>query len=71
MMISATSFGLGSCYIGFGSMVKASPEVVGVLELKENEQIYGSILVGYPKNETTAAVSDALERVCAIKRASN
>jgi nitroreductase len=68
MMIAATSFGLGSCYTGFGAMVKGNPEVVRVLELNDNEQIYGPILVGYPKNEPTAAVSNALERICAIKR---
>ena len=68
MMIAATSFGLGSCYTGFGAMVKGNPEVVKALELKENEQIYGPILVGYPKNTPTAAVSDALERICAIKK---
>jgi nitroreductase len=68
MMIAATSFGLGSCYAGFGAMVKGNPEVVKALELNENEQIYGPILIGYPKNTPTAAVSDALERMCAIKK---
>jgi nitroreductase len=69
IMIAATSFGLGSCYTGFGAMVKGSPEVAETLELNENEQIYGPILIGYPKNNPTAAVSDALERICAIKKA--
>ena len=68
MMITAASFGLGSCYTGFGAMVKGNPEVVKTLELNENEQIYGPILIGYPKNKPTAAVSDALERICAIKK---
>jgi nitroreductase len=68
MMIAATSFGLGSCYTGFGAMVKGNPEVVKALELNENEQIYGPILIGYPKNNPTATVSDALERICAIKK---
>jgi nitroreductase len=68
MMIAATSFGLGSCYTGFGAMVKGNPEVAETLELNENEQIYGPILIGYPKNNPTAAVSDALERICAIKK---
>ena len=68
MMIAATSFGLGSCYTGFGAMVKGNPEVVKALELNENEQIYGPILIGYPKNTPTVAVSDALERICAIKK---
>jgi len=68
MMIAAESFGLGSCYTGFGAMVKGNPEVVEALELNENEQIYGPVLIGYPKNEPSAAVSDALERICAIKK---
>jgi nitroreductase len=68
MMIAATSFGLGSCYTGFGAMVKGNPEVAETLELNENEQIYGPILIGYPENNPTATVSDALERICAIKK---
>ncbi len=68
MMIAATSFNLGSCYTGFGAFVKGNPEVVKALELKENEQIYGPILVGYPKSNPGAAVADALERICPIKK---
>jgi nitroreductase len=68
MMIAATSFGLGSCYTGFGAMVKGNPEVIITLELNENEQIYGPILIGYPEIKPTAAVSDALKRICAIKK---
>ena len=68
MMIAATSFGLGSCYTGFGAMVRGNPEVVKALELDENEQIYGPILIGYPKNNPTVAVSDALKKIRAIKK---
>ena len=68
MMIAATSFGLGSCYTGFGAFVKSNNEVVNALELKENEQLYGPILIGYPKKDPTSTVSDALERICAIKK---
>jgi nitroreductase len=68
MMIAATSFGLGSCYTGFGAFVKGNTEVVQALELKENEQIYGPILLGYPKSNPSAAVADALERICPIKK---
>jgi nitroreductase len=66
MMIAATSF--GSCYTGFGSLVTGNPEVVKALELNENEQIYGPILIGYPKKNHNTAVSNALERICAIKK---
>jgi nitroreductase len=51
MMIAATSFGLGSCYVGFGAMVTGNADVVQALELKDNERIYGPIVLGYPKDE--------------------
>jgi len=50
IMLAACSFGLGSCYVGFGSMVKGDADVVQALELKDNEQIYGPIVLGYPKD---------------------
>jgi nitroreductase len=54
IMIAATSLGLGSCYVGFGAMVKGDADVVEALELAEDEQIYGPILLGYPKDEPSA-----------------
>jgi nitroreductase len=50
IMLAATSLGLGSCYTGFGSMVKGNADVVQTLELTEGERIYGPILLGYPKD---------------------
>lgn len=50
IMLAAHSLGLGSCYVGFGSMVKSNSEVTQALELKDNERIYGPILLGYPKD---------------------
>jgi nitroreductase len=50
IMIAAQSFGLGSCFVGFGSLVKSNAEVVQALELSDDEQIYGPILLGYPKD---------------------
>jgi len=55
IMLAAVSLGLGSCYVGFGSMVKGDPDVVQVLELKDDERIYGPILLGYPKDEDVLA----------------
>ena len=57
IMIAATSLGLGSCYVGFGAMVKGDADVVKALELKDDERIYGPILLGYPKDEPTALAS--------------
>ncbi|HAM53518.1 MAG TPA: nitroreductase [Nitrospiraceae bacterium] len=49
MMLAAHSFGLGSCWVGFGAMVTDDPEVRTILDLKEDEKIFGPILLGYPK----------------------
>ena len=50
VMIAAQSFGLGTCYVGFGSLVKGNAEIVEALELTEEESIYGPIVMGYPKD---------------------
>ena len=47
MMIAATSLGIGSCYVGFGSMVMGNPDIVEALELQEDEKIFGPIILGY------------------------
>ena len=57
IMLAACSLGLGSCYVGFGSMVKGNSEVVQTLELKDDERIYGPILLGYPKEEIPEALA--------------
>lgn len=49
MMLAATALGLGSCCVGFGSHVTHDEEIVEALELKDNEKIYGPIVVGYPE----------------------
>ncbi|MCW4037491.1 MAG: nitroreductase [Candidatus Bathyarchaeota archaeon] len=50
IMLAACSLGLGSCYVGFGAMVKGDADVVQALELTDGERIYGPILLGYPKD---------------------
>jgi nitroreductase len=49
MMLAAYSLGLGSCWVGFGSMVTEDAEVRNLLELNEDEALFGPILLGYPK----------------------
>lgn len=49
IMLAAYSLGVGSCWVGFGSMVTEDSEVGKALELKDGEEIYGPILLGYPK----------------------
>jgi hypothetical protein len=48
-MLAAESLNLANCYVVFGSMVKDDPEILKILNLKEKEEIYGPILLGYPK----------------------
>ncbi len=50
IMLAAHSLGLGSCYVGFGSMVKGNTDVVKALELTDDERIFGPIVLGYPKD---------------------
>jgi nitroreductase len=50
MMLAAHSMGLGSCWVGFGSMVTDDEEVRRILELGEDEMIFGPILLGYPES---------------------
>jgi nitroreductase len=52
MMLAAHSLGLGSCWVGFGSMVTEDAEARRILALNDDESIYGPILLGYPKGET-------------------
>jgi nitroreductase len=49
MMLAAHSFGLGSCYVGWGALAQYDPEVIEVLELKKEESILGPIVMGYPE----------------------
>ncbi len=39
--------GLGSCWVGFGSMVTDNDEVKRILNLGDDETIFGPILLGY------------------------
>lgn len=52
IMLSAYSLGLGSCWVAFGSFITDSEEIKAELELKEDEKIFGPIVVGYPKGDT-------------------
>ncbi|PVX23116.1 MAG: hypothetical protein CW691_11650 [Candidatus Bathyarchaeum sp.] len=63
IMIAAQSLGLGSCYVGFGAMVKGNAEVVQALELKDGEAIYGPVVLGYPKVNPSPAVASALAKI--------
>ncbi len=49
MMLAAQSLGLGSCWVGFGSMITEDADARKLLDLKEDETIFGPILLGYSK----------------------
>ena len=68
IMLAATSLGLGSCYVGFGAMVTGDADVVQTLELKDDERIYGPILLGYPKDDPSARVANALASLAPKKK---
>ena len=67
IIIAAQSFGLGSCYSGFGSMVTGDPSIVQALELTEDERIYGPIVLGYPKDIPEAHAMLTKRRTPTIK----
>ncbi|MBI4847925.1 MAG: nitroreductase family protein [Nitrospirae bacterium] len=52
IMLAAYSLGLGSCWVQFGSFVTGNAEIKNALELKEDEKVFGPIIVGYPKGVT-------------------
>ncbi|MCK5254575.1 MAG: nitroreductase family protein, partial [Deltaproteobacteria bacterium] len=49
MMLAAFSIGLGSCWVQFGSLIADNKEIKETLDLKEDEKIFGPIIIGYPK----------------------
>jgi nitroreductase len=63
IMLAATSLGIGSCYVGFGAMVKGNAEIVKALELSEGERIYGPILIGYPRDAPEKRFMDQHDRL--------
>jgi nitroreductase len=68
MMIAATSFGLGSCYVGFGAMVLGNKDVVKTLEITDGERIFDPILLGYPKKDPEAFVANGLAHLAPNKK---
>jgi nitroreductase len=62
IITAAGSLGLGSCYVGFGAIVKSNADVVKALELTDGERIYGPVVLGYPKvNPSESQVSTLAE----------
>ncbi|HDH04864.1 MAG TPA: nitroreductase family protein [Nitrospirae bacterium] len=52
MMLAAHSLGLGSCWVAFGSFVTHNEEIKKTLDIKDDEKIFGPIIIGYPEGVT-------------------
>lgn len=52
MMLAAFSLGLGSCWVACGSFFGDNAELMGILEMSEDEKIFGPIIIGYPSGVT-------------------
>ena len=55
MMIAANALDLGSCWINQLKWLNEDPEIVMYLQgfgLKEDEQVYGAVSIGYPASGT-------------------
>ena len=49
IMLAARSFDIGSCWVFFGQLALDDSETKKALEIKDNERVFGPILLGYPK----------------------
>ena len=68
IMLAAVSFGLGSCYVGFGAAVKGNDAIVKALNLRDKERIYGPIVIGYPKINPTERQSSIMKELRSKKK---
>lgn len=49
MLLAAHSLGLGCCWVGLGALAAEDSGTRNLLDLKDDETVFGPILVGYPK----------------------
>lgn len=49
IMLAARSLEIGSCWVYFGQLPLDDQEIRKILELQEQEKVYGPILLGYPQ----------------------
>ena len=55
MMVAANALDLGSCWINQLKWLNEEPEIVAYMRgfgMKENERVYGAMIVGYPATES-------------------
>ena len=51
IMLAARSLDIGSCWVYFGQLPLDDTEIREELEMKEEEKVFGPILLGYPKED--------------------
>ena len=49
MMLRAYDLGLGSCFIGFATLIKDDKETLRGLGIKDSQELYCPLIFGYPK----------------------
>lgn len=59
MMLAAHSLGLGSCWVGLGALAAEDPEIKKILELGDEDTVFGPILIGYPKDRPERPIKRA------------
>ena len=55
MMVAANALDLGSCWINQLKWLNEEPEITEYLRsfgMKENERVYGAVIIGYPATDT-------------------
>jgi nitroreductase len=52
MMLAAHSIGIGSCWIGFASVLGLNKKIIKKIGIPENHHISAAIIFGYPKDKT-------------------
>jgi len=65
MMIAANNLDLGSCWVNQLKWLNEDPDLLDYLRslgLKENERVYGSVILGYPATDTGLPDRKPLER---------
>ena len=59
MMLQAYDLGLGSCFIGFATMLKDDKEALRSLGMKDSQLLYCPLIFGYPKEWPKAKNQEA------------
>ncbi len=49
MMLRAYDLGLGSCFIGFGTLLKGDRKTLMDIGMEDSEELYCPLIFGYPK----------------------